>query len=429
MKKILLVVPYEFFTHVILSYFIPYLKKKDKDYDVGYHISWSKSRLISAELKELLYEFEYQNFLIHVKLLSSLSSEEYANEILISKIYQNYDEVVLIQRSFFFKQDESGPDFDFWNHHEKELSKFIDKTQLNKFRTVFISLDENLQQNTSVLKQTLENCKVITSCKTEVSHPNILNHYRIHYIFFYYLISFYVMNFDKINNKKENLIGCYYKPNYRVERDNKMNEYVEEMNQSNIHDVYTQYDSTYDYDDDYVAEILLNKLDWWFRNHISSYTDYIRSVVSIINETEVEMNKEHFTEKIIKGILFSKVGCIFIVNMDSHMMYELKKDGMWFLNFDFFDWNEFEKHKDNLSEESYRIRVRLVNDSVKKSIRYIASLYHENDKDLDVVYSKLIEMNYGKMLNNYDTYMKYIKNPYDKEKIINFILSNDEKNN
>ena len=61
-------------------------------------------------------------------------------------------------------------------------------------------------------------------------------------------------------------------------------------------------------------------------------------------------------------------------------------------------------------------------DSIVNTIEYLISIYKENDCDLNKTHSVLVEKYGDKMQNNYNTFIKYLTDAPNGDKLINFIL-------
>ena len=127
------------------------------------------------------------------------------------------------------------------------------------------------------------------------------------------------------------------------------------------------------------------------------------------------VNRHYITEKTLKAILYSKMNIPFIMDMNPYNFIELNKMGFWFLNTEFFDF-------DNTSSEE--ILSQNMKNSIFKSVEYVLNIY-EHNQDLQQTHHELTKLFSEKMQNNFNIFMEYLYKPYNCEKLIKFIL-NDE---
>ena len=111
--------------------------------------------------------------------------------------------------------------------------------------------------------------------------------------------------------------------------------------------------------------------------------------------------------------MFSKLNIPFIIDTNPHNLHILNDLGFWFLNSEF---HTFDKTK----TESQMIKE--TRDSIIKSIDYLIDIYKKNDCNLNDTHAELVKLYESKMQNNYNTFIKYLSEPKDGDKLLNFIL-------
>ena len=102
----------------------------------------------------------------------------------------------------------------------------------------------------------------------------------------------------------------------------------------------------------------------------------------------------------------------FIMDMNPYDFIELNKRGFWFLNTEFFDF-------DNISSEE--ILAQNMKNSIFKSIEYVLNIY-EHNQNLQQTHYELTKLFSEKMQNNFNIFMKYLTNPLNSSKLLDFIL-------
>ena len=80
---------------------------------------------------------------------------------------------------------------------------------------------------------------------------------------------------------------------------------------------------------------------------------------------------------------------------------------------------QFHTFDKNKTEEELILETR---DSIMKSIDYLIDIYKKNDMDLNKTHKELVNLYESKMQNNYNTFIKYLSEPKDGDKLLNFIL-------
>ena len=209
----------------------------------------------------------------------------------------------------------------------------------------------------------------------------------------------------------------YLKKNYKSLRDELYSEVEQMFQQKELLEIYTVESRP-----DFLANLkLLHVPTRWAKNDVVSYLDYITSVCGFVFETSNysefnwpcgSINRHYITEKTLKAIMYSKLNIPFIIDMNPYIFVELNKLGFWFLNTEFFNFEQINSDED-ISQN--------MKSSIFKSTEFILELYNKT-KCLQQTHSKLTELFSEKMQNNFYNFKNYLKNPKNNEKLLNFIL-------
>jgi len=323
---------------------------------------------------------------------------------------------------------------------EKDLYKFVKKFQkaydgvfifyfnavstpihLSNYNNIFIETDEVVSFELIKLLENPYN-KILTSGKKEgFRAKNYYFNHKLAFHYFYYLLGFYHLNIKKLNVEKENLLGTYLKKGYRQERDDL---YFDIESKFKNKKEFENYSFTFENDLALALDLKYNL--GWMKNHISSFTDYIRSLFILNFETDSPdvTNTHHLTEKSIKSILFSKLNIPSIMYAHQEILINLKNDGFWFLNFDYLDFDEL---KDWESKKDDEYGAKLVKNSVLKSVDFILELdkkFKGNKKEIE---NYIVENYSDKLQNNYKLFKNILNDIDIKEEVFNTITKNYKK--
>ena len=215
-------------------------------------------------------------------------------------------------------------------------------------------------------------------------------------------------------------MGLYYIPKYKNVRDIMYNQMCDIFKNNEL-DSPIIYDTHVDKPKLITQYLELNNGNWGL-NHAAMYSDYLSSVCAFIfdtlNHTSTQgpadgTNRYYINEKALKAIMFSKLNIPFIIDTNPHNLHILNDLGFWFLNSEF---HTFDKTK----TESQMIKE--TRDSIIKSIDYLIDIYKKNDCNLNDTHAELVKLYESKMQNNYNTFIKYLSEPKDGDKLLNFIL-------
>ena len=417
MKKVLFIAN-SLVDGMMLSYFMPYIVKRG-DAVINPNDTpqipiqrWYEQEAQTLENIDKFYKFKFEDTEIDFKFIVQQYENingyvQFAKE---QTQQERYDKVFLFARRLFIEGVEKN---DFTN---------IDK---NILEVIYLNVSEAIHTKNNTLRNFLKDKKVISCSNVSYTNTNFYYEPFLNLIYSYYQYGFDFYPYNKLDVKKQNLIGMYLKKNYKVSRDKMYNDIQDEFINKNVDtdllEIYKQSQRP----DFFTKFNCLHTPAWDIKCHITSYLDYITSVCAYTFETTnfeefifpyQSLNRQYITEKTLKAILYSKMDIPFIMDMNPFNFIELHEMGFWFLNSEFFDFTKT-KFIDEVSEN--------MKNSIFKSIEYILELYKNNNLDLDKTHSELKMLYSDKMQSNYNLFMGYLNKPYNCEKLIKFIL-NDE---
>ena len=294
------------------------------------------------------------------------------------------------------------------------------KNKITPYRNIYLALDEIPFNGNDISHEIKKGSRIISS--SNITLPNDVRYgyfydYRLAFLFYYYYLGFYHLDFSDFEIKKQNILGFYHRPNYKVDRDAILH---------NIHQKFTNldYDSyiknySKEYSKEYDILFDIKYYLGWEKNHTTSYTDYMKSTCIFIVESDV-VETYHPTEKIIKSILFSKLNIPSILYCSSGLFIEVVSDGYWFLNCEFIDFDIF------INEDGEN-RKRIFINSIYKSVDYILSILKDNNGDLEKT-TKIIKNNFtDKLQNHYKIFKNTISDIGIQDELMDFILDVPKK--
>jgi hypothetical protein len=409
MKKVLFISPIDK-ESILLSYLMPYQVERGyseitNPYSYSTPVkSWFENKAQSLENLEKHYKFLYHDIEIDYKIVDFRHSDAPSYEAFArqQKKEQGYDKVYAIIRKMFEK------DFNWkeWN--------FTDK---NALEVVYLNIIETFHETDDIMKQFLQEHKVISASQFNYVGKNFYYDPFLNPLYFYYTYGFDFLPLKQLEVKKTNLLGMYLRKNYKPLRDSLYEEIKQLFSEKELLEIYTIEPRP-----SFLTDLkTLHLPTGWDKNHITSYLDYITSVCGFVFETSNysefnwpcgSINRHYITEKTLKAIMYSKLNTPFIIDMNPYIFVELNKLGFWFLNTEFFDFEQINSDED-ISQN--------MKSSIFKSIEFILGLYNET-KCLQQTHSKLTELFSEKMQNNFYNFKNYLKNPKNNEKLLNFIL-------
>lgn len=403
---------------MMLSYFMPYIIERGvavinpNDTPQIPIQRWYEQESQTLENIDKFYKFNFEDIEIDFKFVvqSYENINEYMRFAKEQTQQEGYDKVFLFARRLFIEGVEKN---DFTN---------IDK---NILEVIYLNVSEAIHTKNNTLRNFLKNNKVISCSNVSYTNTNFYYEPFLNLIYSYYQYGFDFYPYNKLDVKKQNLIGMYLKKKYKPSRDKMHNdiqtEFVNKNVDTNLLKIYKESQRP----DFFTKFNCLYTADWDSKCHITSYLDYITSVCAYTFETTnfeefifpyQSLNRQYITEKTLKAVLYSKMDIPFIMDMNPFNFIELHEMGFWFLNSEFFDFTKT-KFIDEASEN--------MKNSIFKSIEYILELYKNNDSDLDKTHLELKLLYSDKMQNNYNLFMEYLVKPYNCEKLIKFILRDE----
>jgi hypothetical protein len=417
MKKVLFIAN-SLVDGMMLSYFMPYIIERGvavinpNDTPQIPIQRWYEQEVQTLENIDKFYKFKFGDTEIDFKFVVQQYENingymQFARE---QTQQEGYDKVFLFVRRLFIEGVEKN---DFTN---------IDK---NILEVIYLNVSEAIHTKNNTLRNFLKDNKVISCSNVSYTNTNFYYEPFLNLIYSYYQYGFDFYPYNKLDVKKQNLIGMYLKKNYKVSRDKMHNDikikFINKNVDSNLLEIYKESKRP----DFFTKFNCLHSPTWDSKCHTTSYLDYITSVCAFAFETTnfeefifpyQSLNRQYITEKTLKAILYSKMDIPFIMDMNPINFIELHEMGFWFLNSEFFDFSKT-KFIDELSEN--------MKNSIFKSIEYILELYKNNNSDLDKTHSELKLLYGDKMQNNHNLFMEYLYKPYNCEKLIKFILNNE----
>lgn len=415
MEKILILSPLKYYNPFILIFFLKYLIKNNdistNDICNNMSTSWHDYSKLSPESIHKKYNFTFNNFditFIFTQNIDFINQSDYEKSLFES--FKYFKRTIFIDFRFFFE-----------NFDEHELYIF-NKNQSIEY--VFFSVEERTTRDLDKSLLDAHNLKIITcDFDSNLKHEKIFSYPFLSFFHFFYVHGYNYLNFYDFNNTKTNLIGTYIRKNYKTERDFLIKK-VEDKFDTSYKSLLKIFELEF-YKNEKIKEItdFYNvNLNFWDKNHISSYTDYINSVCILLFETDADMSTDRifFTEKTFKALLFSKLNIPFLIFCPIGNLLYLKENGYWFLNFEFIDFDKFGNNSDFNSKH-------LV-DSILKSTDFLLKKYQEHDGDLNKIHLFLIDQYGEKMQNNFNSIMNELVNPSLNEEFLDFILKDKRIN-
>lgn len=397
MKKILFLIPNTNFSFIFLfKIFLKYEKINNNKslLEIGQrHILSKKNNIIG--FSDLEWSFVYRNNKIDV-ILSDLNS-------LDDSYKAKYDDIIVFESRH-----------DFNNHQEYS----------DNVKYIFLATDELPHTTENVEYLIKQGSKIISSSNIYIDkkYPNgYFYEYKLSFLFYYYFLGLYHLPLENPNISKKNILGFYHKVDYKNDRDeiiNKINKIFKNKNNNLLKNY------SISYDDDFASLIDLKYFNGWGKVHITSYTDYINSICTLIFESDGPWSdipgQYHPTEKLVKSLIFSKLNILSLLYCNDNLMIELYQDGFWFLNFNFIDFKIFIK-------SNSRDRLNMIVNSIENSIEFLLDVFQKNNNDLQKTNKNINEMFSYKMQNNYKLFNEVIKDIKIQDDIMDFILDISNK--
>lgn len=387
MNNVLIVADKKDYSYSLLPYFLKYKIEEGQERvaEPFYVGNLNKSTITG------IFSFLYNGINITFKFENNLNPKNYTNI--------DYDKIFIL------------------NGYNSRDNKF---ESTENIEILYFKVDENFHEIEEYVHQFLSKFRIISSASLSFEHTNFYHAPIINLFAFYYSLGFNHLSYTELKVSKQNLIGMYYIPKYKNARDMMYNT-IGGIFENNGLIGPTLYD-TVSNKPQLVSRFLEKNNGNWGKNHSSMYSDYITSVCGFIFDTLNHASTEgpaeatgryYITEKMLKAILFSKLNIPFIVDTNPYNFNILNDLGFWFLNSEF---HTFDKNK---SKDEMVLETR---QSIISATEYLIDLYKKHNYDLNGTHNELVSLYGSKMRNNYSTFMKYLEEPKDGDKLIDFIL-------
>lgn len=397
MKNVLFVFDKTDSSYAILPYFLKYKVNSSTTFvNNPWYVGDVDSSTINGN-----FSFNYQGIIIDIKFLNNLNFNNPDNINKLKSLINttNYDKIFILQK----------------------FDNIVNNTiNIKNLEILYFKVDENYHKTDDEIKTFLSKNRILSSASISFEHDNFYFEPTINLFALYYMLGLDYIAYKPIDVIKQNLMGMYYLPKYKNVRD-KFYNIIKNIFESSELELPVIYDTNLD-KPKIISQFLENNYGHWQRNHISTYLDYITSVCGFVFDTLNHESMEgpsdgthrfYINEKSLKAILFSKLNIPFIIDTNPYNFKLLNELGFWFLNSEFHNF-DFEKNEQNLKED--------MKHSLIKSIEYLISIYKENENDLNKTHKVLVNKFESKMQNNYNTFIKYLSEPKDGDKLLNFIL-------
>lgn len=396
MKKIA-IVDYNFtadwFLH-LLGNFIIETASSDRPEKI---IAWQSNQYIGNDIYEGIAKFVYNG-----AEFTYISGNPSVKELL------KYDEICTIEHKFLLTGLNS---YTFSKEQEPTQIEEYYKTFGNRVRRLIFNMEEPIPSEETDY-EFFNNLSVkIVSTYSDDKLDKLDKKKFLYVPFISWLKFFYDKGYDYLNYdvaiKKQNLVGSYFIPNYKPER-NYLIENINsilDLNDLKPVEVYKQ-----SFPRTKSQKYIEYLKEHWQVNHATSYTDIGSSVVNIVFETKYYLGKM-FTEKTLKALLFSKFSYNILYKRFEDLKF-LKECGFWFLNFEYIDWDT-KKSEPEIDE--------MIHDSIYRAIIEVGKVYKEVG-DYESTFSKLDEKYYDKRIKNYELVKSYIVDPIYRNDIFDFLF-------
>jgi hypothetical protein len=395
MHDVLIIANKRDYSYALLPYFLKYkIKEEDESVAEPFYVGKIDKAAFNG-----VFSFLYNGINITIKFEDHINFNRVGIREYTKDISKNYDKIFILRE---------------YNSRDLEVESF------NNIEILYFKLDENYHDSQSYIEDFLSKFRIISTASINFKHSNFYHEPIINLFTFYYIFGFNYLSYNKLNVDKQNLMGLYYIPKYKNVRDIMYGE-MSNIFKNNEIDLPTIYDTNVDKPQLIIQYLEVNNGNWGL-NHAAMYSDYLSSVCGFVFDTlnhsaiqgPADGTKRHYiNEKALKAIMFSKLNIPFILDTNPYNFHILNDLGFWFLNSEF---HTFDKTK----TESQMIKE--TRDSIIKSIDYLIDIYKKNNFNLNDTHAELVKLYESKMQNNYNTFIKYLSEPKDGDKLLNFIL-------
>jgi hypothetical protein len=395
MHDVLIIANKKDYSYTLLPYFLKYkIKEEDESVAEPFYVGKMDKAAVTG-----VFSFLYNDINITITFEDHVDFNRVGIREFVKKYSsKNYDKIFILRE---------------YNSRDLNVESF------NNVEILYFKLDENYHESQSYIKEFLSKFRIISTASINFEHSNFYHEPIINLFTFYYIFGFNYLSYNRLNVDKQNLMGMYYIPKYKNVRD-RMYDEVAGIFKSNKLSSPTIYDTNVDKPQLIIQYLEKNNGNWGL-NHAAMYSDYLSSVCGFVfdtlNHTSTEgpsdgTKRYYINEKALKAILFSKLNIPFIMDTNPYNFKILHDLGFWFLNSEFHSFEE--KSEKQMIEET--------KNSIIKAIEYLIDIYKKNDFNLNDTHAELVKLYESKMQNNYNTFIKYLSEPKDGDKLLNFIL-------
>jgi hypothetical protein len=421
MKKVLFIAN-SLVDGMMLSYFMPYIIERGvavinpNDTPQIPIQRWYEQEVQTLENIDKFYKFKFEDTEIDFKFVVQAYEDinQYMRFAKEQTQQEGYDKVFLFARRLFIEGVEKN---DFTN---------IDK---NILEVIYLNVSEAIHTKNNTLRNFLKDNKVISCSNISYTNTNFYYEPFLNLIYSYYQYGFDFYPYNKLDIKKQNLIGMYLKKNYKVSRDKMHNDIQSKFINKNVDRELLEIYKESKRPNFFTKFNCLHTPAWDSRCHTTSYLDYITSVCAYTFETTnfeefifpyQSLNRQYITEKTLKAILYSKMDIPFIMDMNPINFVELHEMGFWFLNSEFYNESIKMYYNDELPCYSH------MEESVIDASIYLKSLKEEYKTNTEV--HKHLMKTYGHKLQKNVKLLKEILSSYSKKENVLNLIKNGNRN-
>jgi hypothetical protein len=399
MKKVA-IVDYNFsadwFLHLIGDYII---ESEEKDVPEKI-IAWKSNTIILNDMYNCIAKFIY-NEIEFTFIIGTGTS--------IDKL-KEYDKVCTIEHKFLLNG--LNP-YTFDISHDADAVKQYKNLLGDKLVRLYFNMEEPVPSEVTDFNfmRNMFGGKIVSTFNdaelSKIDSTKFLYIPFISWIKFFYDKGYDYLNYE-VSICKKNLVGSYFIPNYKQDRDyliKQINQLLD-LDDLNPVEVYKQ-----SFPITTSQRYIEYSKEHWEKNHTTSYLDFGTSIVNIVFESSYQ-HGNWFTEKTLKAILFSKFSYN-ILYKDFNSLKLLKDHGFWFLNFEYIKWD---------TPLTPSETIDMIHDSIYLAIGEVTKLYKEL-KDYNLVMDRLDEKYHTNRMQNYHLIQDYIVNPIYRNQLLDFLFN------
>lgn len=332
---------------------------------------------------------------------------EFQYDVLSNSVKYQYKDITihLATNLSDFNENDYDKIYSFQTYHRGNI---YHNKNTDRYERILINIGERTALLGDYEKET-NGHKLISG--SNLKNDNVFYDFKFNMMYFYYYFGFNYLRFKYRKVIKDSLLGMYWFPNYKGERDERVSR-IQKLSSFDI-DFYSDTPDMNIYESIRTADA-----DVWDKNHISSWTDYETSVVGYVFETlhhstefESIHRMEYISEKTLKPLLFSFLKMPFILDCNPYSFIDLTNDGYWFLNSEFFSYEE---------SDNYEIIIEKFSNALDETILYLEDLYKSHN--LDDISNILYEKYKDKIDTNFKKITEDVNNPKNGDLLLDFIL-------